>query len=89
MQWVDEMASAGASQYTFHLEATSINTYFINQHAATVSDAFILVAENPRDLIKKIKDKGMKVCALYGLETLCHGHIHVHMHVSCTAHRLA
>jgi ribulose-phosphate 3-epimerase len=38
-KWVDEMADAGANQYTFHLEAT----------------------ENPRDLIKQIRNRGMKV----------------------------
>lgn len=38
-QWVKPMAAAGASQYTFHLEATT----------------------NPGNLIKEIKESGMKV----------------------------
>lgn len=38
-QWVKLMAAAGASQYTFHLEATT----------------------NPGNLIKEIKESGMKV----------------------------
>lgn len=38
-KWVDEMADAGANQYTFHIEAT----------------------QNPTELIKKIKGRGMKV----------------------------
>uniref|UniRef100_A0A3P9MWF2 ribulose-phosphate 3-epimerase n=1 Tax=Poecilia reticulata TaxID=8081 RepID=A0A3P9MWF2_POERE len=38
-QWVKPMAAAGASQYTFHLEATT----------------------NPGNLIKEIRESGMKV----------------------------
>jgi len=38
-QWVKPMAAAGASQYTFHLEATT----------------------NHGNLIKEIKESGMKV----------------------------
>ncbi|KAM9341930.1 ribulose-phosphate 3-epimerase [Pholidichthys leucotaenia] len=38
-QWVKPMAAAGASQYTFHIEATT----------------------NPGNLIKEIKESGMKV----------------------------
>lgn len=38
-QWVKPMAAAGASQYTFHIEATT----------------------NPGNLIKEIRESGMKV----------------------------
>lgn len=40
LKWIDEMANAGAEQYTFHIEAAG-------EH-------------NPSDIIRKIKEAGMK-----------------------------
>ena len=40
-QWVDDMADAGADQYTFHLEATGqawLSSEFINQRSLNLID---------------------------------------------------
>ena len=65
VQWVDEMAEAGANQYTFHIEATSENCIIIHVQLYIIVSVVLLshfsASENPSDLIKKIKATGMKV----------------------------
>ena len=43
LQWVDDMADAGADQYTFHLEATSENIFFLTYHPQVLYDTVIFL----------------------------------------------